>query len=252
MYDSHAHLAVLAKAVQHKNLSLAEPHVGLSQPQLSRIIAKLEEDFQVVLLDRGVRRKSSWTPIAFKLVEVYLKAEHELQSEIQKIVNKPINSKLKFGSLEGLSKFGLEYCKKLFISTNLHEIHLDIFEIGELEEKFESSELDIIFSFRVPGRQKYKNVIELGYQSVDQVVIDDKYLIYSEFEYTKHLSEIKKTKAKVFVSNSLDIRKHWLENMGGVGWLPSVVLSDPKEGKTPVVLVGSDLLSPLIWQEIIK
>lgn len=252
MNDTHNHLGTLAKAVSYKNLSLAASHVGLSQPQLSRIIAKLEEDLQVVLLDRGVRRKSSWTPVAFKLVEVYLKSENELQTEIQKIINKPINSKLKIGSLEGLYLFGLEYGKKLFSNTNLHEIHLDIFEISELEERFESGELDIILSFRVPGRQKYKNVIEVGYQSVDQIVVDNQYQIYSEFEYTKHLSEIKKSKSRIFVSNSLEIRKHWLEKVGGSGWLPSVVTANPGQGKTPVVLVGSDVLSPLIWQQIKK
>jgi DNA-binding transcriptional LysR family regulator len=252
MHDTHAHLAILAKAVQYKNLSLAASHVGLSQPQLSRIIAKLEEELQVVLLDRGVRRKSSWTIIAMKLVEVYLKSESELQSHIQKVINKPINAKLKIGSLEGLSQFGFEYSKKLFSITNLHEIHLDIYEISELEEKFESGELDIIFTFRIPGRQKYKNVIEIGYQSVDQVVIDDKYQIYSHFEYTQNHGEIKKSKARVFVSNSLELRKSWLQSVGGTGWLPSIVMNKPKEGKSPVVLVGSDVLSPLIWHEIKK
>jgi DNA-binding transcriptional LysR family regulator len=250
MSDTHSQLGILVKAVQHKNLSSAASHVGLSQPQLSRIIAKLEEELQVVLLDRGVRRKSAWTEFAFKLVEAYQKSENSLQAEIQKIIKKPLNSRIRFGTLEGLSQFGFEYAHKLFSNTKLHELHLDIYEISELEEKFESGNLDIIFSFRIPGKQKFKNVIEVGYQSVDKVVIDRDYQVLSPYEYTQKQNEYKKSKARFFVSNSLELRKQWLENVGGMGWLPSVVLSAPGDGKTPVYLVGSELLSPFVWEEI--
>ena len=61
-------LSVLSKAVMHRNLSLAAVHVGLSQPQLSRLIQKLEGELRVVLLDRASRRKSGWTPVAHELV----------------------------------------------------------------------------------------------------------------------------------------------------------------------------------------
>ena len=51
-------LSVLVKAVQHKNLSAAAVHVGLSQPQLSRLVAKIEHELNIILLDRTARRKS--------------------------------------------------------------------------------------------------------------------------------------------------------------------------------------------------
>ncbi len=268
--DLHTHLSILARTVQHKNLSLAANHVGLSQSQLSRIIAKLEDELNVILLDRGVRRKSSWTPVARRLSELYLKSEHELNSSIQEIIEKPMFATLKMGTLEGLSQIALDYCEKLFQHSALNEIHLDIYEISDLEEKFESSELDIIFSFRAPSMQKYKNVIELGFQSVDPIRKDDKYLVYSPYEFIKRTTEEKnlsiknsksknkseklqlKKNSKIFISNSINIRKYWIENIGGSGKLPSIVIKSPKEGTKPVYLVGSDLLSPLIWKEIIK
>ena len=61
MQQLYYELGVLAKAVNFKNLSAAALHVGLSQPQLSRIIAKIEEELKIVLLDRSAKRKSGWT-----------------------------------------------------------------------------------------------------------------------------------------------------------------------------------------------
>ena len=63
MQQLYYELGVLAKAVNFKNLSAAALHVGLSQPQLSRIIAKIEEELKIVLLDRSAKRKSGWTSI---------------------------------------------------------------------------------------------------------------------------------------------------------------------------------------------
>jgi len=64
-------LSVLSRAVAYQNLSGASQHVGLSQPQLSRIIQKLEAQWSVVLLDRSAKRKACWTPAAYKLARVY-------------------------------------------------------------------------------------------------------------------------------------------------------------------------------------
>ena len=45
----HWPLSVLSKAIHHKNLSAAADHIGLSQPQLSRLIAQLEEELGVIV-----------------------------------------------------------------------------------------------------------------------------------------------------------------------------------------------------------
>lgn len=252
MHQLHWNLSILAKAVHHKNLSSAADHVGISQPQLSRIIAKLEEELKVVLLDRSVRRKSGWTKAAFDLAEIYVKSENKLHFEIQSITTNQISATLSVGTLEGLSHLALEFCKLIFKSGEIHHIRLDVFDLSDLEEHFETSDLDIIFSFRVPGRQKYKNVLEIGYQSVNPVKTSNEYLVYSGFEYSKINPREKKTDEKVFVSNSLVMRRYWLENVGGEGTLPGKVSRAKSKGEEPVYLVGSELLSPLLWDNISK
>lgn len=250
MNQIHWNLSILTKSVHHKNLSAAADHVGLSQPQLSRIIAKLEEELKVVLLDRSVRRKSGWTKAAFALAEIYSRAEHKLESEIQSLTTSQLSAELNIGTLEGLSHLGLEFAHKLFAQGEIQIIHLDIYEIGELEEKFEMGDVDVILSFRVPGRQKYQHTLEIGFQSVQPVEKSNEFQIYSPFEFTKTNPRHKKTTEKVFVSNSLNLRKTWLDRFGGRGNLPTDVSPTRNKGEDPVYLVGSELMSPLMWDKV--
>lgn len=252
MQDVHYRLSILAKAVQHKNLSAAANHVGFSQPQLSRVISKLEDDLQVVLLDRGVRRKSGWTSTALRLSEVYVQNELQLQSSIQKIMGKQLFSTLRVGTLEGLSTLAMNYVKAIFAGMEIKEVHLDIFEISELEAHFDAGELDLIFSFKVPGRQKYRNVLEVGYQSIKPINTEGSFLVYSPYEYSQYKIKGKKTTKSVFLSNSLFLRKQWLKKFKGEGYLPSRILLRPSEGKFPLYLIGSDLLSPQIWEKVLQ
>lgn len=252
MQDAHYRLSILAKAVQHKNLSAAADHIGLSQPQLSRVIGKLEEDFQVVLLDRGVRRKSSWTQTAIQLSEIFLKNELQLQSDIRRMMGSQIFTTLRIGTLEGLSTLAMYFVHSLFDALDIKEIHLDVFEISELEAHFEAGELDLIFSFKIPGRQRYRNVIEVGYQSITNINTDSSYLVCSPYEFSQYKLKSKKINKKVFLSNSLYLRKQWLEKFKGIGFIPSKILSKPTEGKFPLYLIGSDILSPQIWQQVVS
>jgi molybdenum-dependent DNA-binding transcriptional regulator ModE len=252
MQDVHYRLAILAKAVNHKNLSSAADHVGLSQPQLSRIIGKLEEELQVVLLDRGVRRKSGWTTAAVQLAEVFLQNEMQLQNAIQRIMGKQLFSTLRIGALEGLATLAMYYVRALFDELDIKEIHLDIFEVKEIESRFESGELDIIFSFKSPGRQKYRNLLEVGYQSIKPIHMDSSYSVFSPYEYSQNRTKGKKANQKVFISNSLFLRKQWMETFKGSGFLPSKILLRPSEGKFPLLVIGSDLLSPQVWDKILE
>lgn len=250
MQDVHYRLSILAKVVQHKNLSAAADHVGLSQPQLSRVIAKLEDELQVVLLDRGVRRKSGWTPTALQLSEVYVQNELQLQNSIQKIMGKQLFSTIRIGALEGLATLAMYYVRAIFDELDIKEVHLDIFEISELEARFEAGELDLIFSFKVPGRQKYRNVLEVGYQSIKPIHTDGPFLVYSPYELSQYKIKGKKVSKRVFLSNSLFLRKQWLQKFKGSGYSPSKIQLKPSEGKFPLYLVGSDLLSPQIWDKV--
>ncbi len=79
----HWELSVLSRAVAYQNLSSAAMHIGTSQPQLSRIISKLERELKTVLLDRTSRRKSGWTLAALRLAELYMKSERRLEHDIK-------------------------------------------------------------------------------------------------------------------------------------------------------------------------
>lgn len=83
MQQLYYELGVLAKAVNFKNLSAAALHVGLSQPQLSRIIAKIEEELKIVLLDRSAKRKSGWTNLRSVLHDIGLFKVYRLINELQ-------------------------------------------------------------------------------------------------------------------------------------------------------------------------
>jgi molybdenum-dependent DNA-binding transcriptional regulator ModE len=252
MHDVHYRLSILAKAIHHKNLSSAADHVGLSQPQLSRVIGKLEEELQVVLLDRSVRRKSGWTTSARQLSEVFVQNEFQLNSAIQKILGTQLYSTLRVGALEGLATLAMYYVRALFNETEIKEIHLDIFEISELESRFEARELDLIFSFKVPGRQKHENSLEVGYQSITSIDNDGEFLVYSPYEFSQQKIKEKKLTKKVFLSNSLFLRKQWLKKFRGTGFSPSRILLKPSEGKFPLYLVGSELLSPQLWDRVLN
>ena len=82
MEHLHWPLTVLARAVHHKNLTAASGSVGLSQPQLSRLVSQLERELDLVLLDRAAKRKSGWTHTAFQLAEVYSDYAIKFQNSI--------------------------------------------------------------------------------------------------------------------------------------------------------------------------
>ena len=99
-------LHVLSRSIAYPNLSAAATHVGLSQPQLSRIVAALEEQYGLQLLDREARRKAAWTPAAYGLVEIYSTTVRQFEGDIQKIAHGQELTHLKVGTLEGLIPIG--------------------------------------------------------------------------------------------------------------------------------------------------
>lgn len=252
MQPLYYELGVLAKAVHFKNLSAAALHVGLSQPQLSRIIARLEDDLKVVLLDRSAKRKSGWTPVAFQLADIFEKANKRLEVEIGTVSSDRAVMELRIGTLEGLSELAIKISKVCFEKVGVKTIHLDIYDLSELEANFLSGNLDLIFTSKVPGRQKFKYLSEIGYQHLDQVKTNPNFGLFSNFEYTKAQKKEADTFKHVLVSNSLAIKKEWIRIVGGTGALPS----EPRPGKhkdeEPVMLIGSELLSPVLWEKMLK
>jgi hypothetical protein len=252
MHSIHYELSILAKAIHHKNLSAAALHVGLSQPQLSRIIAKIEDELQVVLLDRSAKRKSGWTPIATQVSEIFEKSQRRMESELKTVSNNEMVAELHIGTLEGLSGFAMKIAQMCFEKIGIKKITLDIYDLSELESHFLSGDLDLIFSSKTPGRQKYTHLLEIGYQRLDKVEGKNGTAVMSTFEHNRLHEKDRMSNKHLLVSNSLMIRKEWLEKIGGSGYLPSEAKKGKAKDQEPVLLIGSELLSPTLWNEIEK
>lgn len=250
MEQLHWPLHILSRAIHFKNLSGASTHVGLSQPQLSRLVSQIEKELDVILLDRTARRKSGWTPAAFKLAEVYLQSSRKLQAAIHEVVETQIPAEIHIGTLEGLSSLAIELTKLLFNDPRLHLIEVNVFDQNELEEKFLNGDLDLCLSSRTPGRQKLKHEIELGFQMIDGYESTEGasvYFVQSPFERGREKRRKDIENQKYFISNSLALRKLWLTKFGGHGMLPGKVRKQKAKELLPVLLIANDLFNEQLW-----
>lgn len=251
MEQLHWPLHILSRAIHFKNLSGASAHVGLSQPQLSRLVSQIERELDVVLLDRTARRKSGWTPAAFKLAEVYLQSSRKLQAAIHEVVETQVPAEVHIGTLEGLSPIAIELAKILFKDARIHIVELNVFDQNELEEKFLNGDIDLCLSSRAPGRQKLKHQIELGYQTLDGYESTEGasvYFVQSPYERgrEKRRKDAHETQ-KYFISNSLALRKLWLTKYGGHGMLPGRIRKQKAKDLLPVLLFASDIFNETVW-----
>lgn len=267
----HWPLSVLGKAIHHKNLSAAADHIGLSQPQLSRLIAKLESELGVVLLDRAARRKSGWTPIAYKISDIYFRNSRKLAAALQEVQSEDQIQHLSFGTLEGLVPLAVQICQTLFKDTKIPVIELNVYDLSELEEHFEKDELDLALTCREPGRAKHKYIRTLGWQ--DLLIVDAEnpgarslagaeLKVLSPFEHAQLIQTGKRNSpqrerdetahSKLLVSNSLAIRKTYIEHFGGRGQVPSHIMTERPGTSTeqPVQLIGSDMIAPGLWEKL--
>src|SRR4051812_42584236 len=203
-------LSLLARAVAFKNLSSASMHVGLSQPQLSRLIAKLESELSMELLDRKVKRKSNWTPQAIQLAELYTLNQRRLEDGIRSLQTNQRARQVHIGTLEGLADVAIGLAEKLF-NSDLKLVYLDVYDRSDLEGKFLSGDLDLILNTRFPSPTKSRYAKLLGYQMLTQVESDKDYALFSSFEFNVRGRQKVPAKAKrTLVSNSLYIRRKWM------------------------------------------
>lgn len=246
-------LSVLSRAIHYKNLSGAAANIGLSQPQLSRIIAKIEEELAVVLLDRSAKRKSGWTPVAFELVKSFDSLTQRLESELMAITNKEITTSLRIGTLEGMARQALQVSHLCFKELGVEQITLDIYDLNELEAHFLSGDLDLAFTSRIPSKQKFKYYKEIGFQTLEKVQSQKHTGVYSTWEFGKmHGKKSLAPYEHILISNSLSIRKDYLMSYGGSGYLPSEVSKEKLQGGAPVMIIGSEILNPTLWKSILS
>jgi hypothetical protein len=249
-------LDVLSRAVTYSNLSGAAAHIGISQPQLSRIVAKLESELGLVLLDREERRKSGWTPSAHRLAEVYGRTFRRFKADLQQLSDHAVPETLHIGTLEGLGELALETCRKLFELSPVTTIELQVVDLNELEERFGRMDLDLVFTSRTPSRKKFRNEVQIGWQTIETKPGAAGLRVLSAFEYGTELPGRKRRhpSQQTFVSNSLHLRAKWLRDFGGTGSLPSPVETKPrgKPGELPVLIIAHDDLAPTLWGTIVK
>jgi LysR family transcriptional regulator, transcriptional activator for aaeXAB operon len=205
------------------------------------------------LLDRTTKRKSGWLPSAFQLAEVFQQTQRKLSLDIENLQMGQAFTHLRIGALEGLSELAIRFCHRLFDKLKISVIELDVFDIMEMESLFESQKFDVIFTFREIGKKKYRYSVILGYQELTRRGSGSVEVV-SPFEYEKSYGKPKQRSKKQFlISNSLNIRKTWIESKSGAGIVPSEV-RPPKnsyaKGEVPVLVIGSELLTPNQWQKI--
>lgn len=243
-------LEVLSRSVVFPNLSTAAEHVGLSQSQLSRMLKQLEEHFGLQLLDRKVKRKSMWTSEAHQIAEIFLTHQQRLQNQFQKMKGHQQVNELRMVCLEGVINQATDILHSAAERAKISSLRLDVFDLDELEERFLREEYDLSLSIRIPNRAKPKFIHSLGFQTLEQVNnAKSKTLVMSVFEYQQQKSKKKKNTDPVFVSNSLMVRKHWLEDFGGQGQIPSEELKN--RGSVEVFLLGHPSLPEQLWTNII-
>jgi hypothetical protein len=246
-------LSVLTRAVAHKNLSGASNHVGLSQPQLSRIVKKIEEAFSVSLLDRTAKRNATWTPVAFQLAEFYARKIRSFDRDLEALVQRTQTMQLVVGTLEGLIPVALPFVHCLLEEAGIKLVEIDVFDLDRLESMFSKGELDLIFTSREPGRKKFTYARDLGYQSLDSINSNAHFQVMSTFEYGSRRESLKHVD-KVLISNSLGIRREWFDRFGGKGTLPS----EPKKKQSSkldterIILLGAETLSRSVWEKLAK
>jgi LysR family transcriptional regulator, transcriptional activator for aaeXAB operon len=244
-------LAVLSRAVHFQNLTAASQNVGLSQPQLSRVVSQLEGGLGVVLLDRGVKRKTTWTPVAHQLAEVFERNEHRLERAMQEVLTEALPTEIKGACLEGLAPLAVQHLGRLAAGGHWRRIQLDVLDQTELEERFLAGEVDVVWSSRTPGKGKPRHAIELGFQILEERDSGRALDILSGYENVR--LKKKKTDRQRLISNSLRVRELWLEKIGGRGFFPSPVLKERARGKQrEVLLLGSELLPEKVWQEFTR
>jgi LysR family transcriptional regulator, transcriptional activator for aaeXAB operon len=245
-------LFVLSRAVAFSNLSTASRHIGISQPQLSRIIKKLEEEIGCQLLDREAKRKSAWTRAAMDLSDEFARGSKELTRKIESASQTTKQTEIRIATLEGMVKLAIQLSHELFATDSFERVEIDVHDIGDLEEHFLRGHYDIIFSFREPGNRKFKYCETVGHQRFQRVESSKDVFVGSHFEARNLQSKKSKTKRKLVISNSVFVRREWLENWGGHGNLPGDTHSSKQDGDQIVLMIGTEDLPKALWEGILK
>ena len=177
------------------------------------------------------------------MAQVFEASQRRLMHSVDELRENTQPTRLHIGTLEGLSDIAMESAHRVLQTTSVEFLQLDVLELAEIETQFLSGGIDLAFTSRVPSHRKLEKVIELGKQSFDKYRNHWDYGVFSPFEYAKQNLELSK---KTIVSNSLNIRRQWLETHGGVGQVPGAI---GKKGELPVLVIANDWVQDSLWNQ---
>jgi len=237
-------LIVLSQCVHFKNLSIASEHVGLSQPQLSRIVKRLEEEFSIRLLDRHSKRDAAWTAEAQRLSESYERCAQDMGRALVKLRQKKPLSRLRIGTLEGLASVACFCAHQLLDQELVQSVDIEVEDLNRLSERFVEGAFDLVFTSRETGQKKHPLHRVLGYQSLVPSGRKDGPLVLSPSEAA--LPAKGRSLDFQVTSNSLAVRRIWISDYGARGVLPSRIYrrSDPRARSVEqkVFVIGASTL----------
>lgn len=159
-------------------------------------------------------------------------------------------AEIHIGTLEGLSNFAMDVCRHCFDEIGVSKIFIEIYDLSELEAHFLSGHLDLIFTSKSPGRQKFKYLMELGFQVLEKIQTNKNYAVLSSFEYSRAGKKEFDDHKHVLVTNSLSMRREWFKQIGGTGFLPTEAKKGKSKEHEPILMIGSEILNPKLWTQI--
>lgn len=199
------------------------------------------------LLDRTVRRKSAWTAEARQLAELHEQNQRRIEQSIRLLQGSGHATVIHMGTLEGLVETAIHCVKDIFDKTQVAQVFLDVYDINEMDAKFLAGDLELILTSHLPSKSKPKYYKLYGYQSLDWTKSNSRFKVQSSYEFGRAKRKPKEAPAKTLVSNSLLTRRLWLQEIGGIGLIPSALQTKGAKGMEEVLLLGIDALDPKVW-----
>lgn len=241
-------LDILSRAVGHRNLSAAASQIGMSQPQLSRVVRALEKSLGVELLDRHSRRTSRWLSQAAEVAEGYRRASSGFAANIQGLRKENWPERVRLLTLEGLMPEALKLAHQILSDARVRRVELDVLDLGLLETQFNSGDCELILTSRAPTRRKLERELLVGYQTFVSTRSGSVQVLSSFEDSSRKKSQ---STGQAFISNSLAARRLWVEEFGGTSQLPSPPRPAKRvsAGQLPVLLIGADHLPTAFWEK---
>ena len=250
MDDLYWPLSVLSRAIDYKNLTGASKHIGLSQPQLSRVVKQLEESLNLILLDSSSPRHSTWTPEARTLADVFKQSKQSLDQSINQIKTDTMPKEVHIGFLEGLLDESMKLVNNMLKDSHIEKVFVHSYDLNLLEARFISSDLDIVLTSRSPKVKKYSMQKLIGFQDFEELgnkKVGPK--ILSAFEYQTQKRSEKNRKS--VITNSLYFKNHYQKEFGGYSVSPGKVVQKPvSKNFAEVLVIAQDYFNKELWTKL--